>query len=325
MSDQEQAPLDEVANIPIYLIKESDVALRGVNRQSADYLQLVESIRDRGVMSSVSVRKVIDPQSGAVSYGLIDGLQRLTASKDAGKTHIPARIMECSDADILEAQIIANIHKIETKPAEYTKQLIRILSGNPLMTIRDLANKLSQSEAWVSQRLSLNKLDEEIQQLVDTDRISLTNAYALAKLPQDEQKDFVDRAMTDAPGQFVPLIHARVKELRDALREGKDPAKSEFVATPHIRKMSEIKNEWETPGKVASAVLATAGATDAATGFAAALAWVLNMDPDTIRARQAKDAERRAMKATEAERRKEERELRKQQEAAAKAADIAKL
>jgi ParB/RepB/Spo0J family partition protein len=276
-------------------------------------------------LNSVTVREITDPQTGAISYGLVDGLQRLTASKDAGKTHIPARILRCDEADILEAQIIANIHKIETKPAEYTKQLIRILAANPLMTVRDLAAKLSQSEAWVSQRLSINKLDEEIQQLVDADRIGLSNAYALAKLPPDEQKDFVDRAMTDTPSQFIPLIHARVKELRDASREGKDPKKSEFVATPHIRKMSEIKSEWENPGRMAQAVIATTGAADALSGFTAALAWVLNMDPDTVRARQAKDAERRAMKEAEAEKRKEERERRKQEEAARKAADLESL
>ena len=40
---------------------------------------------------------------------------------------------------MLEAQILANIHKIETKPMEYSAQLKRILSRNPLMTEAELA------------------------------------------------------------------------------------------------------------------------------------------------------------------------------------------
>lgn len=310
--------------IPLHLIVESDVALRGVNRQAEKYLQLVESIRQRGVLNSITVREIRDAV-GNVTYGLIDGLQRFTASKDAGRSTIPANIVRCDDAELLEAQIIANIHKIETRPAEYTKQLIRILSGNPLMTIADLAKKLCQSKSWVEARLSLNKLDEAIQQLVDTDQIKLSNAYALAKLPIEEQKDFVDRAMTDPPGQFVPLIHARVKEIRDAKKEGKVAREAEWVATPHLRKMSELKDEFDAPGTYSKSVIAESGATTLEEAFHAAIAWALNMNPNAVKDRKARDAERRAMRAEEAAKRKAEREQRKAEEAAKKAADISSL
>lgn len=98
--------------IPLSKIRENPVALRSVNRTSPDYLGLVDSIKQVGVMSSISVRELKDPATGDVLYGLIDGLHRFSAAQDAGLSEIPAQIKTFNEAAILEAQIIANAHKI---------------------------------------------------------------------------------------------------------------------------------------------------------------------------------------------------------------------
>lgn len=310
--------------IPISLIRESEVALRTVNRNSEEYLQLVESIRQKGVLNSVSVREVKD-EHGVLTYGLVDGLHRFTAAKDAGLTEIPANITKLDDRELLEAQIIANIHKIETKPVEYTKQMTRILAGNPTLTKRELAARLAKTEAWISQRLSLTKLTDAVAKMVDDDTIKLSNAYALAKLPPEEQANFVDRAATDPPDVFVPAIYARVKEIRDAKIKGKDAAPAQFVPTPHLQKLSEVKKVFDSPDELALMVCRAQQAETPLDGFKAAVAWMLHLDSLSVREQKAEYEARKTQREEANERRKKEREEAKKKAAAEKQADITQL
>jgi ParB/RepB/Spo0J family partition protein len=302
----------KTAMIDLADIRENPSALRGVNRQSEDYQGLVDSIRLKGVINAISVReqKVDDK----VYYGLIDGLHRFTAAADAGLKKIPATITPMDDAEALEAQIMANLHKIETKPIEYTKQLMRLLSGNPTMTVSELAGKLAKSNTWLSERLGLIKLDEKVAGLVDEGKINLSNAYALAKLPADEQASFVERAITQSPQEFIPSVNSRVKELRDAKRQGRDPNKPDFIPFPHLRRVAEIKQEMENP-RVGPAIIRELKPQTLEEAFLFGIQWTLHMDPLSIEEDRRKDTDRRAQEAAEREKRNAEKAVKRAQEA----------
>lgn len=276
-------------------IRENEVALRTVNRESESYLGLVESIRSKGFLGAISVREQTDDE-GNTFYELIDGLHRFNASKDAGRETINVDVVDLDKDQVLEAQIMANIHKVETKPIEYTRQLKRILTRNPLMTEAELASKLGKSTTWIAGRLSLNKLaSEQAKQLVNEGKIGLSNAYALAKLPAEEQADWLDRAMTLAPDEFIPQTTDRIKKLREARRAGKDAAPAEFSPVPHLQKLKALKEENDE-GKMGSALCAKHGLSTALDGFAMGVAWALHMDPDSVEVQKEKDTERRVQR-----------------------------
>lgn len=313
------------ANIPLNLIVKSSVALRDVDEGSEKFIQLVQSIAQRGVLNSITVREVRNTQTGTVTYGLVDGLQRFTAAQKAGLTSIPANIISLNEAELLEAQIIANLHKIETKPAEYTQQLLRILSENPLLTIRELANRLCQQEAWLIQRLSLGKLTPDIQALVDEGKIALSNAYALAKLPQEEQVKFVDKAITDSSKEFLPAIRQRATELRAAARQGKDPnVKTEFQPVPFLQKISDIKTQIENP-QLAAIICEIEGVSAPVDCFVAALKWCLHLDKNSVKEQIARNDEREKKREDEKARAKAERAEKLAREAAEKAVSLESL
>ena len=234
-------PKTEMKHVPLGLIREPDEALRKVDPDKEEYVGLVESIRVRGVMNPITVRELKDEDTGDIVYGLVDGLHRFSASKDVGLDTIPSHVISCEDGELIEARIMANVHKIETKPVEYSRALLKILQNNPLMSKNDLASRLAKTGAWISERLGLLKLTDGIGSLVDEGKIGLSNAYALAKLPQEEQDEFVDRAMTMTPQQFTPTVNARVKELRDARRKGRDAAPEEFQPVPLLRSRKEYR------------------------------------------------------------------------------------
>jgi ParB/RepB/Spo0J family partition protein len=306
--------------IPLKDIRENPDALRDVNKTTEEYLGLVDSVKTRGVMIPILVRE-LKGENGQVVYGLIDGLQRYSAAMDAGHTEIHAHVQDMENAEVLEAQLIANVHKIETKAVEYSKQLVKILSANPVMRMADLAAKLNKSGTWLSERLGLLKLTPEIQALVNDQKINLSNAFALAKLPPEEQVNFLDRAQTQSPQEFVPTATQRVKEIKEAKRQGKAAAPAEFVPVPHARRMSELKDELTNP-TVGPALCTKQGVKDAKSGFALGVAWALHMDNDSIAMAKEKDTARKTELAEAKKRRDLERAQKKQKDAADTVAEL---
>lgn len=308
-----------LAEIPLSLIQKSESALRGVQRQSEAYLNLFASVKQRGVLNSITVREEKDPVTGVIHYMLIDGLQRFTAATDAGLQTIPANIVAMDDAELLEAQLITNLQKIQTKPAEVSKHLLRILARNPYMTKQQLAERVCQSLTWVDERLSLSNLLEPIKELVNNGRIHLTNAYILSKLPQEEQVQFVDDAQTETPKTFVPRIKDRIKALKEARRTGTDAEKQTFQPSMHLQRLGDIKSEIENRS-IASTLVKKHNVTDPVDAFTLGLKWALNYDPDSqerqiqeYKAREEKkEAERARIKAE-----RDEKKAREAQEAKA--------
>jgi ParB/RepB/Spo0J family partition protein len=273
-------------------IRTNPVALRDVDKESEDYKGLVDSIRNNGVFNPIVLREVENPNGDGQSlYALVDGLQRFTASKDAGLEVIPAHVKDVGEGDIIEAQIMANVHKIETKPVEYAKALQRLLSNNPALTMTELSSRLSKGPSWLNARLGLVKLGEKIQPLVNDGKITLTNAIALSKAPKEMQDDFVQRAMTMSPSEFIPTIQKAAKEYRDARRQGRDPNK-EFTPVPFLQRIADIKEERQK-GTIAAKLIEETKITDPKQAFALALDWVLNIDPISTRAQKEKDEQRK--------------------------------
>lgn len=314
-------PKTRLKEIKLLDIHENPVALRAVNRSLESFQGLVDSIKEKGVLNPILVRELKNDETGDTYYGLIDGLQRFSASQDAGRETIPAKVVSMTDAEVLEAQVITNVHRVETKPVEYSKQLIRILSGNPTMTISDLAKKLAKSLTWVSERLGLVKLNDEIAKLVDANTINLSNAYALAKLPEDEQTNFVDRAITMTPQEFVPQVNNRVKEIREAKRQGRDATKAEFTPMPHLQKLAAIKDEYES-GAIAESLIVQTGITDPVEAFKLGVAWTLHMDPVSQEVAKTENEARVAAEAAAKEKRKEEARRKRADAAAAAQAEV---
>lgn len=299
----------DVRSINIELIEENKVALRSVNRQDEKYIALVDSVRREGLLNPIVVKPTEDGK-----FRLIDGLHRFSACKDAGLTEIPCNIKDMTEAEILRAQIIANVHKIETRPIEYTRQLLRILSGDPCLTIAELAGQLSKSPAWLNERLNLIKLHAKLQDLVNENKINLTNAYALAKLPHEEQLNFLERSMTQLPGEFCTTVQARVKELRDAARRGREAPPEGFVPVFHLQKLSVLKSELEDP-QIGPILCKENGVKTPEEGFALAIKWIGHLDARSVEAGRAKYDQRKLENEKEKEKKRKEREEKKLKEA----------
>ena len=281
-------------------IRENPVALRAVDRESESYIGLRDSIALVGVMNAINVRERTEVVEDVTItyYELCDGLHRYTAAVDAGITELNVQILTLDNAAMLEAQIMANVHRIDMKPVQYTQQMNRIFAGNPTMTMADMAVRLCKSSSWIGQRLGLLKLEKSVAELVDAGKIKISNAVVLAKLPHEEQVNFVDSAITLGVEEFAPQVQARTKELRDAKLQGRTPGTITFEPTARFQKMADLRLELDTP-TVGPAICAQNKAKSADQGFALGVRWAVNMDPASVEVQRA-CAQERAQKLSEA-------------------------
>lgn len=318
-----------LGRIPLAKIRENSEALRTVvDKQEEEYLQLVDSVKKRGIMNPILVREIKDPATGEMLYGLIDGLHRFNAAMDAGLEEIPANIGSLKDADLIEAQILANVHRIETKAVQYTKALIRIMSANPLLTMSELASRLSKSNSWLRDRLQLVKLTENLQKLVDNGDIGLANAYALAKLPPEKQEELAQQAVAMSPGEFIPIATAAYKSIREARSKGAEAQEVGFVPVARLQRPGTLKEELTafdkgeyTSSKVGTLVLRSLeGQTDevkliALAAAKTALQYTLHLDTESVAADKQKYEERKKENEEAKKKREAERQQKKNQAA----------
>jgi len=272
-----------LADIPVAKIKENPSALRACNRQSEAFAALVESVKVKGVLIPILVR----PVEKSDEFMLIDGLHRFSAAQEAGLESISARVVSMNDVQSLEAQIVANIHKVQTKPVEYGRQLQRLLAADPTLSIERLSNQLGLTASWVKDRLNLQQLDKDIAELVDNARIEVSKGILLSKLPVNEQKAYAQDALNKTTAELADIVTKRCKEVRDALKQGRAANPVGFIPAAHMRKIVEVKTELDTHAARAS-VLEADKPQSIEEAFDLGIKFVLNLDSQSVAAAKQK-------------------------------------
>ena len=120
--------------------------------------ELVASIKEKGVLTPVTVREVED------GYELVAGERRWRASKKCRKRTIPAYIITVkNDAEMIEMALIENIQ-------------------------REDLNALEESEAYAVLNSKFEMSHDAIAKAVGKKRVTVSNSLRLLKLPPDIRK-----------------------------------------------------------------------------------------------------------------------------------------
>lgn len=179
-SSQPQPKL--IGNVPIAKIRESS----SNPRKSFDGLEeLQESVKASGVLSPILVRPRDD------GYELIYGARRRRAAELAGLTEIPCMMVECSDDQALELQIVENAQRVDVHPMEeaeaYAQLAIRLEKHHPDY-LGEIARRVGKTRAHVAQRLVLVKLPKQAQLAFRDRKIDHEVALLIARTPDPEMR-----------------------------------------------------------------------------------------------------------------------------------------
>lgn len=134
--------------------------------------ELTQSIRANGVVQPIVLR-----QKGE-RYEIVAGERRWRAAQRAGLSKIPAVIREVSDDKLLELALIENIQRQELNAIEEAKAYRKLIDSIGL-TQEMIAERVGKNRTVITTFLRLLKLPDDIQKLIEEEKLSAGHGRAL--------------------------------------------------------------------------------------------------------------------------------------------------
>jgi ParB family chromosome partitioning protein len=206
----------------------------------AGLAQLTASIRERGVLEPVLVRRVGD------RYELVAGERRTRAAREAGLTDVPAIVLDIDDREALEISIMENLQREDLNAVEETEAVLQLLQlsldldragtlaliGEVVQESRgrtgqdrfavahkgaavDLFERLGRftPASFLANRVPILSFPEELLDAVRSGRLAFTKAQALARVDDaHERQRLLDEAIRE--DLSLSQIRRRITEVR---------------------------------------------------------------------------------------------------------------
>ena len=205
MNDKERAenklpkifdiPLSEIDDFPGHPYRVLD---------DEDMQNLMESIKDRGVITPAMVRKKDDGR-----YEMISGHRRKHASERLGLETLRCEVVEVSRDEAIILMVDSNSQRSEIAPTDkgkaYKMKLEAIkrqeqrtdLTSDPVgpkleRSNTELAEESGDSTTQIKRYIRLTYLVDELQDFVDKGQMKMRPAVELSYLDEETQRDIVD-------------------------------------------------------------------------------------------------------------------------------------
>lgn len=144
--------------------------------------ELTESLKQNGLLQPILVRR-----KGDGIYELISGERRWRATKDAGIETIQAVIRNCGDEESIVLALVENLQRTDLNPMEMARAYHRMMNEFGL-TQDIIAQQVGCERSSIANVARLINLPLEIQQLIETNQLSMGHAKVILGLPgQSEQ------------------------------------------------------------------------------------------------------------------------------------------
>ena len=157
---------------------------KNFNQENLD--ELTNSIKERGIIQPIIVRKSIDQK---FKYEIIAGERRWLAAQNAGLHEVPVVITEADDLKSLEFAIVENVQRIDLNVIEEAQGYQRLINDFSYDQNK-VAQFIGKSRSHVSNCLRLLNLPNEVVDLIKNNKLSqghakilvgLENAFFIAK------------------------------------------------------------------------------------------------------------------------------------------------
>lgn len=182
--------------------------------------ELVASIKEKGILQPIVVRRVADATPG---YVVVAGERRLRAARRAGLTDIPVLVKEVASNEALELALIENLQREDLNPIEEAHAYQRLLEGENY-TQDVLARRLGKNRSTIANTLRLLRLESKHQALLVEGRLSAGHARCLLAVEDDAQR--ASLAETIVAGDLS------VRDAEDWVRRQREPAAREPKEDP---------------------------------------------------------------------------------------------
>ncbi len=152
--------------------------------------ELTQSIRVNGIVQPIIVRR-----KGS-TYEIVAGERRWRAAQRAGLRKIPAVVKDVSDEKLLELALVENIQRQELNPIEEAKAYKNLINTIGL-TQEMVAERVGKNRTVITTSLRLLKLPDEIQKLIEEEKISAGHGRALLMIDDIESQKRIARTVME--------------------------------------------------------------------------------------------------------------------------------
>ena len=220
-AQRNEEQLSKIRDIPLELIDDFPDHPFKV-RDDEDMMQLVESVKERGVITPATVRQKEDGR-----YELVSGHRRKRACELAGFETLRSEIVDLNRDEATILMVESNFQRSEILPSEkafaYKMRLeaMKRQAGRPrkenvspvgtnLRTDEQIAQETGDSRNQIHRYVRLTNLVPELLEFVDEGRIKMRPAVELSYLDEDCQRDVVDEIdLNDATPSHDQTIRMR--------------------------------------------------------------------------------------------------------------------
>ncbi|MFW6124291.1 MAG: ParB/RepB/Spo0J family partition protein [Acidobacteriota bacterium] len=126
--------------------------------QLGDMDDLINSIKERGVLEPILVRK----KGG--NFEIIAGERRYIASKKIGLEMVPCIVMNVNDMEAMEISLIENLQRLDLDVFEEADGL-KYLSENYGYNHEQISKKLGKARSTVTEIISISRIPEDLRKL----------------------------------------------------------------------------------------------------------------------------------------------------------------
>ena len=226
--ERDDAKLSKIRDIPLELIDDFPDHPFKV-RDDEDMIQLVESVKERGVITPATVRQKEDGR-----YELISGHRRKRACELAGFEALRCEVVDLDRDAATVLMVESNYQRSQILPSEkafaYKMRLEAMkrqgqrsdLTLSPVGTKFDrsseaITEETGDSRNQIHRYIRLTNLVQELLDLVDEGKIKMRPAVELSYLDEDSQRAVVDEIDLN---QCTPS-HAQTIRMRKFCTDGK--------------------------------------------------------------------------------------------------------
>lgn len=196
-------------------------------RDDEDMQKLVDSIRENGVLTNLTVRRRVEG-----GYEIISGHRRFHAAQRAGLTAVKVQVRDIDDDQAIIDMVDSNIQREHISPMEKARayamklEAISRQGARRDLTSRQLVGKLEaadevglktgESGRQVQRFVRLNNLVPDLQKKVDDGSLKFNPAVELSYLTSTEQNDFLDYIESQSCSPSL----SQAQKLKAASKEG---------------------------------------------------------------------------------------------------------
>jgi ParB family transcriptional regulator, chromosome partitioning protein len=194
--------------IEMKLIHPSSFAVRDkFQKYCEDDESLIMSIREHGLIQPILIRPL------SQGFEIVAGHRRYQACKSLRWRFIPCKIREMTNKQAFEIQLSENIQRKSMDPIEEAEAFRRYVIDFGWGGMSDLAKKIGKSEEYVSHRIQLLKLSEEIKKKIASNRLNVSKAIEISTIPIEKQSEIVGEIIENN------LSVKRIRELKMILKD----------------------------------------------------------------------------------------------------------